>query len=99
MEADVVGALVEYGVLGLWTLSLLYSNRSMAKRFDAERQDTIDAREKTRAEVISRLDEIDNKVDEGLRAMREKYQEERLQQMIRTRGYRTQTLTKVEDKE
>ena len=99
MEADVVGALVEYGVLGLWTLSLLYSNRSMAKRFDAERQDTIDAREKTRAEIISRLDEIDNKVDEGLRAMREKYQEERLQQMIRTRGYRTQTLPKVEDKE
>ena len=98
MDVDVMGPLVEYGVLGLWTVSLLLSNRSMAKKYDAERQETIELRERMQKEVIARLDDIDNAVDDGFRAMREKHQEERMEKMIRTRGFRTQTFTKMDDK-
>ena len=89
MEA-VIERLFEYGTLGLWTITLLWSNRAMATRQKEEREEMYGMRERMQSDIIGKLDEIEAKVDEGLRAMREKYQEERLQQMIRTKGFRTQ---------
>ena len=95
MEADVIGRLFEYGVLGLWTVTLLMTNKAMSKRHSLEREEMYDMRAKMQAEVIAKLDKIHDDVQDGLRAMREKYQEERMERMIRTRGYRTQTSIKA----
>lgn len=89
MEA-VIERLFEYGVLGLWTVTLFWSNRAMAARSKEEREEMYDMRERMQSDIIGKLEDVETKVDEGLRAMREKYQEERLQQMIRTKGFRTQ---------
>ena len=89
MEA-VIERLFEYGTLGLWTVTLLWNNRSMATRQREEREEMYSMREKMMSDIIGKLDDVEDKVDAGLRAMREKYQEERLQQMIRTKGFRTQ---------
>ena len=69
-------ALSQYGVLGLWTASLIYNNHMTKKNFQ-ERYDVINR------EMLDLLKENQRLIEEGLRSMRDKYQEERMERISR----------------
>ena len=83
MEA--LNGLVEYGILGMWTLSLLLSNHTMRKnfqgRYDELNKNVVETLKKN-YEMLQRNredhKEIMEKLDEGLEAMKQKYLEEKL---------------------
>ena len=83
MEA--LNGLVEYGILGMWTLSLLLSNHTMRKnfqgRYDDLNKNVVDTL-KRNYEMLQRNredhKEIMEKLDEGLEAMKQKYLEDKL---------------------
>tara|TARA_R100000664_G_scaffold443_2_gene1408 strand:+ start:3497 stop:3880 length:384 start_codon:yes stop_codon:yes gene_type:complete len=113
MDLELLESLTEYGVLGMWTVSLLWRDVSLTKRLNEQQEkfqqqlDRIDEkadekegalrdrydsvianqneqREKLVADVIVRLERIEevskassDKVEEGLLAMKERYAEER----------------------
>ena len=113
MDLELLESLTEYGVLGMWTISLLWRDVSLTKRLNEQQEkfqqqlDRIDEkadekedalrdrydsvisnqneqREKLVADVIVRLERIEEvsqassaKVEEGLLAMKERYAEER----------------------
>lgn len=83
MEA--LNGLVEYGILGMWTLSLLLSNHTMRKNFQGRYDDlnkNVVETLKKNYEMLQRNredhKEIMEKLDEGLEAMKQKYLEEKL---------------------
>lgn len=83
MEA--LNGLVEYGILGMWTLSLLLSNHTMRKnfkgRYDDLNKNVVETLKKN-YEMLQRNredhKEIMVKLDEGLEAMKQKYLEDKL---------------------
>jgi|DEB0MinimDraft_4_1074332.scaffolds.fasta_scaffold194665_2 hypothetical protein len=85
MDGSGLNTLVEYGILGLWTLSLLVSNHTMRKNFQSRYDDlnknVVDTL-KRNYELLqqNREDhkEIMVKLDEGLEAMKQKYLEDKL---------------------
>ena len=82
---EALNGLVEYGILGMWTLSLLLSNHTMRKnfqgRYDDLNKNVVDVLKKN-YELLqqNREDhkEIMVKLDEGLEAMKQKYLEDKL---------------------
>ena len=90
MEA--LNGLVEYGILGMWTLSLLLSNHTMRKNFQSRYDDlnknVVDTL-KRNYELLqqNREDhkEIMIKLDEGLEAMKQKYLEDKLRAEFRSK--------------
>lgn len=90
MEA--LNGLVEYGILGMWTLSLLLSNHTMRKNFQSRYDDlnknVVDTL-KRNYELLqqNREDhkEIMVKLDEGLETMKQKYLEEKLRAEFRSK--------------
>ena len=90
MEA--LNGLVEYGILGLWTLSLLLSNHTMRKNFQSRYDDlnknVVDTL-KRNYEMLQRNredhKEIMEKLDEGLETMKQKYLEEKLRAEFRSK--------------
>ena len=83
MEA--LNGLVEYGILGMWTLSLLLSNHTMRKNFQGRYDDlnkNVVETLKKNYEMLQRNredhKEIMEKLDEGLEAMKQKYLEDKL---------------------
>lgn len=85
MDGSGLNTLVEYGILGLWTLSLLVSNHTMRKNFQSRYDDlnknVVDTL-KRNYELLqqNREDhkEIMEKLDVGLDTMKQKYLEEKL---------------------
>ena len=85
MDSSGLNVLVEYGILGLWTLSLLLSNHTMRKNFQSRYDDlnknVVDTL-KRNYELLQQNREdhkqIMEKLDEGLEAMKQKYLEEKL---------------------
>ena len=83
MEA--LNGLVEYGILGMWTLSLLLSNHTMRKnfqgRYDDLNKNVVDTLKKN-YEMLQRNredhKEIMVQLDEGLEAMKQKSLEDEL---------------------
>ncbi len=81
---EALNGLVEYGILGMWTLSLL-SNHTMRKnfqgRYDDLNKNVVDVLKKN-YELLQRNredhKEIMEKLDEGLEAMKQKYLEDKL---------------------
>ena len=90
MEA--LNGLVEYGILGMWTLSLLLSNHTMRKnfqgRYDDLNKNVVDVLKKN-YELLqqNREDhkEIMVKLDEGLEAMKQKYLEDKLRAELKSK--------------
>ena len=90
MEA--LNGLVEYGILGMWTLSLLLSNHTMRKNFQSRYDDlnknVVDTL-KRNYELLqqNREDhkEIMVKLDEGLETMKQKYLEQKLRAEFRSK--------------
>ena len=85
MDAGGLNQLVEYGILGLWTLSLLISNHRMRgnfqKRYDDLNKNVVDVlkqNKETIEENQGKLDKALEKIDEGLDTMKQKYLEEKL---------------------
>ena len=82
---EALNGLVEYGILGMWTLSLLLSNHTMRKtfqgRYDDLNKNVVDVLKKN-YEMLQRNredhKEIMEKLDEGLEAMKQKYLEDKL---------------------
>ena len=92
MDSSGLNTLVEYGILGLWTLSLLVSNHTMRKNFQSRYDDlnknVVDTL-KRNYELLqqNREDhkEIMVKLDEGLETMKQKYLEEKLRAEFRSK--------------
>ncbi|MEK9768814.1 MAG: hypothetical protein VW683_07815 [Betaproteobacteria bacterium] len=92
MDGSGLNTLVEYGILGLWTLSLLVSNHTMRKNFQSRYDDlnknVVDTL-KRNYELLqqNREDhkEIMVKLDEGLETMKQKYLEEKLRAEFRSK--------------
>jgi uncharacterized iron-regulated protein len=62
MDLELLESLTEYGVLGMWTVSLLWRDVSLTKRLN-EQQEKFQAQ----------LDRIDEKADEKEDALRDRY--------------------------
>ena len=77
MEESFVSQIIEYGVLGLWTISLMWRERTTEKRHQAQidrmeerhdeaTKDFLAMREKIHADVVDELKEISHKLDMSL---------------------------------
>ena len=100
MDADLAASLIEYGVLGMWTISLLWRDMSLSKRVQAQ-QDAFQ----------EQLSDMAKEADEKEHALRDRYdqviadqarQREQLMVDIITKLERMQedsasTLTKVQE--
>ena len=92
MDGSGLNVLVEYGILGLWTLSLLLSNHTMRKNFQSRYDDlnknVVDTLKKN-YEMLQRNredhKEIMEKLDEGLEAMKHKYLEDKLRAELKSK--------------
>jgi len=85
MDAAGLNQLVEYGILGLWTLSLLISNHTMRgnfqKRYDDLNKNVVDVLKKNKETIEENQEKLDkalDKIEEGLDTMKQKYLEEKL---------------------
>ncbi len=88
METEFLKYLSQYGVLGLWTASLLWANHQQKKEQKEEKQRGTKALEFHQEKIVSRLvtqekmlEVAMEKIDTGLREMRHKYHEERMSRM------------------
>tara|TARA_R100000808_G_C2012167_1_gene64226 strand:+ start:101 stop:394 length:294 start_codon:yes stop_codon:yes gene_type:complete len=85
MDAGGLNQLVEYGILGLWTLSLLISNHTMRgnfqSRYDDLNKNVVDVVNKNKElaeENQEKLEKALDKIDETLQTMKQKHLEEKL---------------------
>ena len=88
MESEIISTLTQYGVLGLWTASLLYMNWQQRKERLIEEEKADKALKYHQSQIVTRLTEQNlmlnkaiEKIDAGLRDMREKYAEDRLRDL------------------
>lgn len=94
MEA--LNGLVEYGILGMWTLSLLISNHSMKgnfqSRYDDLNKNVVEVVKKNKElaeENQEKLEKALDKIDEGLDTMKQKYLEDKLRAELAFKDTRT----------
>ncbi len=77
MEEQALTGLIEYGVLGLWTISLMWRERSTEKRHQAQiermeerhqeaTRDFLMMREKIHADIVDELKDVSHKLDISL---------------------------------
>jgi aryl carrier-like protein len=85
MDAGGLNQLIEYGILGLWTLSLLISNHTMRSNFQSRYDDlnknvvdVVNKNKELAEENQEKLDKALDKIEEGLDTMKQKYLEEKL---------------------
>ena len=85
MDAGSLNGLVEYGILGMWTLSLLISNHTMKgnfqSRYDELNKNVVEVVKKNKElaeENQEKLEKALDKIDEGLQTMKQKYMEDKL---------------------
>ena len=90
MDAGGLNQLIEYGILGLWTLSLLISNHTMRgnfqSRYDDLNKNVVDVLKKNKETIEEnqeRLDKALDKIDETLQTIKQKHLEEKLRAEMR----------------
>ncbi len=76
METTLIEQLAQYGVLGLWTASLWWTNHQMKKEFQ-QRYD------KLNGQMLEIIKQNKTMLETGLREMREHYNEEQLRRIQR----------------
>ena len=76
METTLIESLAQYGVLGLWTASLLWTNHQMKKEFQ-QRYD------KLNNQMLDLIKQNKTMLETGLREMREHYTEDKLRRIQR----------------
>tara|TARA_R100000008_G_scaffold42556_1_gene24559 strand:+ start:232 stop:534 length:303 start_codon:yes stop_codon:yes gene_type:complete len=86
----IIETLTSYGVLGLWTASLLWSNHQMKKAFQKRYDDinknimeNVEKNSKLLEELVKTVSENKQVLDTGFRMMQDKYQEDRLKSTFR----------------
>jgi len=89
---EALNGLVEYGILGMWTLSLLLSNHTMRKNFQSRYDDlnknVVDTLKRNHELLQQNREdhkEIMVKLDEGLETMKQKYLEQKLRAEFRSK--------------
>jgi hypothetical protein len=87
MEAIIEG-LAQYGPLGLWTASLLWMNWQQRKENKEDEDRAAEALKYHQEQIVEKLtdqkhmlEKAIEKIDAGLRDMREKYAEDRILRM------------------
>ena len=98
MESEIVQELLNYGALGIFAMYLIARDVSNGKRLEKLE----DKRQEFAALIDQRLDDLGKqmveahaKLDQGLAKMAEKYQEDRMKEMLRqSKRTRTQTAIK-----
>ena len=85
MESGGLNQLVEYGILGMWTLSLLISNHTMRgnfqSRYDDLNKNVVDVIKKNKEMIEENQEKLEkalDKLDQGLDTMKQKYLEDKL---------------------
>jgi|7_EtaG_2_1085326.scaffolds.fasta_scaffold43406_2 hypothetical protein len=58
----IIESLLQFGVLGIWTAWLLWTNHNMTKRSEEQRKEGHDIREKVQKDIIERLTEMEHKL-------------------------------------
>jgi hypothetical protein len=103
MESEILQELLNYGALGIFAIYLIARDVSNGKRLDKLE----DKREEFASQIDQRLDELSRlmaeahqKLDQGLSKMAEKYQEDRMKEIMRqSKRTRTQTAIKPRGEE
>lgn len=98
MESGILEELLNYGALGIFAIYLIARDVSNGKRLEKLE----DKRQEFAALIDQRLDDLGKhmveahaKLDQGLAKMAEKYQEDRMKEMLRqSKRTRTQTAIK-----
>ena len=90
MDAGGLNQLIEYGILGLWTLSLLISNHTMRgnfqSRYDDLNKNVVDVLKKNKETIEENQEKLDkalDKIDETLQTMKQKHLEDKLRAEMR----------------
>ena len=78
---EILGALAQYGPLGLWTASLLWMNWQMRKEQKVADEAAKAALKYHQEHIATALLEQKMLLQKGLEAMREKYAEDRILRM------------------
>lgn len=85
MESEFLKMLGQYGILGLWTAWLLWANHQQKKEQNEEKKRGAEVLAYHQEKIVSKLSSQEKmlqaaleKIDTGLREMRNKYQEERI---------------------
>ena len=88
MELEIIKGLAQYGVLGLWTASLLFMNWQQRKDKKEEEKAAKETLQYHQEQIVSKLGNQEKmlvqaleKIDRGLGDMRAKYAEDRLLRM------------------
>jgi len=76
METTLIESLAQYGVLGLWTASLWWTNHQMKKEFQ-KRYD------KLNNQMLELIKQNKTMLETGLREMRDHYNEDKLRRIQR----------------
>ena len=88
MELEIIKGLAQYGVLGLWTASLLFMNWQQRKDKKEEEKAAKETHQYYQEMIVAKLANQEKmlaqaleKIDRGLGDMRAKYAEDRLLRM------------------
>jgi gas vesicle protein len=91
MDSGGLNQLVEYGILGMWTLSLLISNHTMRgnfqTRYDDLNKNVVDVLKKNKEMIEENQEKLEKaleKLDEGLDTMKQKYLEDKLRAELKS---------------
>jgi hypothetical protein len=103
MESEILQELLNYGALGIFAIYLIARDVSNGKRLEKLE----DKRQEFATQIDQRLDELarlmaeaHQKLDQGLSKMAEKYQEDRMKEIMRqSKRTRTQTAIKPRGEE
>ena len=58
----IIESLLQFGVLGIWTAWLLWTNHNMTKKFEEQRKAGYEVREQIQKDIIERLTEMEHKL-------------------------------------
>ena len=58
----IIESLLQFGVLGIWTAWLLWTNHNMTKKFEKQRAEGHKVREQVQKDIIERLTEMEHKL-------------------------------------
>ena len=58
----IIESLLQFGILGIWTAWLLWTNHNMTKKFEEQRKEGYRVREQVQKDIIERLTEMEHKL-------------------------------------
>ena len=103
MESEILQELLNYGALGIFAMYLIardVSNGKKLEKLEDKRQEFASLIDQRLDEIGKHLIEAHAKLDQGLAKMAEKYQEDRMKEIMRqSKRTRTQTAIKPRGEE